>query len=235
MWNKLKEIFTAEKEVEDITSDNAIATILVRAAKTDNEYTESEQTLIDNLLSNQLFPNCKKTNIKIPNKLVRPTSAIKREAIFSILESYSMKKSIDIYKNKSIIDIFAGSGLIGLEAISRGIKKSYFIENNENVCKMLKSNCDKICNINDYEIIYENAIIGIEKKFEIEPSIIFIDPPYNQEDINFILIKIIKNNIKNKDTVIIIETEKKHQIVIPKDLYVIKEKIFGKSKLLFLN
>ena len=54
MWNKLKEIFAAEKEVEDITSDNAIATILVRAAKTDNEYTESEQTLIDNLLSNQL-------------------------------------------------------------------------------------------------------------------------------------------------------------------------------------
>jgi len=54
MWNKLKEIFTAEKEVEDITADNAIATILVRAAKTDNEYTESEQTLIDNLLSNQL-------------------------------------------------------------------------------------------------------------------------------------------------------------------------------------
>ena len=54
MWNKLKEIFITEKEVEDITSENAIATILVRAAKTDNEYTESEQKLIDNLLSNQL-------------------------------------------------------------------------------------------------------------------------------------------------------------------------------------
>ena len=54
MWNKLKEIFTAEKEVKDITSDNAIATILVRAAKTDNEYTQSEQALIDSLLSNQL-------------------------------------------------------------------------------------------------------------------------------------------------------------------------------------
>ena len=54
MWNKLKEIFTTEKEVAEITSDNAIAIILVRAAKTDNEYTESEQILIDNLLSNQL-------------------------------------------------------------------------------------------------------------------------------------------------------------------------------------
>ncbi len=63
MWNKLKEIFTAEKKVEDITSDNAIATILVRAAKTDNEYTESEQTLIDNLLSNQLNITLEKARI----------------------------------------------------------------------------------------------------------------------------------------------------------------------------
>ena len=63
MWNKLKEIFMAEKEVEDITSDNAIATILVRAAKTDNEYTESEQTLIDNLLSNQLNITLEKARI----------------------------------------------------------------------------------------------------------------------------------------------------------------------------
>ena len=63
MWNKLKEIFMAEKEVEDITSDDAIATILVRAAKTDNEYTESEQTLIDNLLSNQLNITLEKARI----------------------------------------------------------------------------------------------------------------------------------------------------------------------------
>ena len=63
MWNKLKEIFAEEKEVEDITSDNAIATILVRAAKTDNEYTESEQTLIDNLLSNQLNITLEKARI----------------------------------------------------------------------------------------------------------------------------------------------------------------------------
>ena len=63
MWNKLKKIFTEEKEVEDITSDNAIATILVRAAKTDNEYTESEQMLIDNLLSNQLNITLEKARI----------------------------------------------------------------------------------------------------------------------------------------------------------------------------
>ena len=75
----------------------------------------------------------KRSKIEVPHKLVRPTSALKREAIFSILESYALQNSIDIYENKSIIDVYAGSGLIGLEAISRGMKKSYFIEDDEGV------------------------------------------------------------------------------------------------------
>ena len=107
----------------------------------------------------------KRTKIEVPNKFVRPTSAIKREAIFSILESYSIKNSIEIYKKKSIIDIFAGSGLIGLEAISRGINKSYFIDNNHEVIKVLKKNCQKICHENEYEIIFSNAIDSLDKNF----------------------------------------------------------------------
>ena len=54
MWNKLKDIFSPETYEEGITSNCAIAAILVRAAKTDNEYTESEKKLIDHLLANNL-------------------------------------------------------------------------------------------------------------------------------------------------------------------------------------
>ena len=54
MWNKIKEIFSPETYEEGITSNSAIAAILVRAAKTDNEYTESEKKLIDHLLANNL-------------------------------------------------------------------------------------------------------------------------------------------------------------------------------------
>ena len=54
MWNKLKDIFSPETYEEGITSNSAIAAILVRAAKTDNEYTESEKKLIDHLLANKL-------------------------------------------------------------------------------------------------------------------------------------------------------------------------------------
>ncbi|MFL2801980.1 MAG: TerB family tellurite resistance protein [Paracoccaceae bacterium] len=63
MWNKIKDIFSAETDEQDITSENAIAAILVRAAKTDNEYTESEKKLINHLLSNQL-------NISLENAIL---------------------------------------------------------------------------------------------------------------------------------------------------------------------
>tara|TARA_X000000368_G_scaffold333582_1_gene270912 strand:- start:543 stop:1103 length:561 start_codon:yes stop_codon:yes gene_type:complete len=177
----------------------------------------------------------KKTSIEVPHKLVRPTSAFKREAIFSVLESYSIKQSIEIYKNKSILDIFAGSGLIGLEAISRGVEKSYFIENNIEVIKILEKNCQKICKKKEFEIIFGNAIDNLDKKFLIEPSIIFIDPPYSKENINLILLKILKNKIKTKNTFIVIEISNKEKIAIPKGLSFIKEKIYGKTKILFLN
>ena len=177
----------------------------------------------------------KRTKLEVPNKLVRPTSALKREAIFSILESYSIQHSIEIYKNKSIIDMFAGSGLIGLEAISRGMKKSYFIENNDSVIKVLEKNCKKICKNNEFEIIFEKAINGLDRNFKIDPSVIFIDPPYKQENMNLILLKILKNKIRSKNTIIIVETIREEQIVIPEELNFLKEKVYGKTKLLFLN
>ena len=177
----------------------------------------------------------KKTILDVPSKLVRPTSAFKREAIFSILESYSIKHSIEIYKNKSIIDIFAGSGLVGLEAISRGMEKAYFIENSDNVIKILEKNCQKICKKNEFEIIIGNAINSLDEKFVIDPSIIFIDPPYKKENINFLLLKLLKNKIKSKYTFVIIETAKEEKIIIPEGLNFFKEKIYGKTKILFLN
>ena len=177
----------------------------------------------------------KKTTLDVPNKLVRPTSAFKREAIFSILESYAIKHSIEIYKNKSIIDIFAGSGLVGLEAISRGMEKAYFIENSDNVIKILEKNCQKICKKNEFEIIIGNAINSLDEKFVIDPSIIFIDPPYKKENINFLLLKLLKNKIKSKYTFVIIETAKEEKITIPEGLNFFKEKIYGKTKILFLN
>ena len=167
--------------------------------------------------------------------MVRPTSAFKREAIFSILESYSIKNSIEIYKNKSIIDIFAGSGSIGLEAISRGMKEAYFYENNPEVLKILKQNCFKICKNNRYEIIEDDVMIFPPKKLFLPVSLIYIDPPYHQYDILELLLNLIKNNIIEKNTIIIVEAHIADKFKVIEKLKVFDQRSYGKTLLYFIK
>ena len=99
----------------------------------------------------------------------------------------------------------------------------------------MEKNCQKICKKNEFEIKTVKAIDSLDEKFIIEPSIIFIDPPYKKENISLILLKLLKNKIKSKKTFIIIETSKEEKIVIPEGLTLFKEKVYGRTKILFLN
>ena len=164
---------------------------------------------------------------------MRPTSVLKREAIFSNLESLALKNSYDVYKNKCFIDFFAGSGAFGLEAISRGASFSYFYDNNTS--QILKINCELICKSNQYKIINDDLMNFQKIQVQHPISAIFIDPPYNLNPFDIILSKIIQNKILNQDSIMIIETHKNTSVNIPNELYLINKKIFGISKLLFIK
>ena len=153
----------------------------------------------------------KRSNLVVPTNNVRPTSAIKREAVFSIIESYAYKNSIDLYQNKAVLDIFAGSGSIGLEAISRGMKEAYFYENNPEVLKILK------------------------QKSLLPVSLIYIDPPYHQYDILELLLQLIKKDIIEKNTIIIVETHIDDNFKVIEKLKVFEQKSYGKTLLYFIK
>ena len=72
----------------------------------------------------------KRTRIDVPSNSVRPTSSHKREAIFSILESYGEKMNINIYQKTNVLDLFAGTGNISFEFASRGAQDITSIDNN---------------------------------------------------------------------------------------------------------
>ena len=95
----------------------------------------------------------KKAKLNVPIINVRPTSSKKREAIFSIIENKILKNRNNIYSNGYFLDLFAGSGSLGLEAISRGAKYCYFYEIAKEVIETLESNCLKICEYNNYKKI----------------------------------------------------------------------------------
>lgn len=166
------------------------------------------------------------------SEFVRPTSAMKREAFFSIIKSYSLKNSYDFFSDKVFLDLFAGIGTMGLEAISRGIEYAIFYENNKEVIKVLKKNCKKFCNQNQYKIIKEDVA---NSNFEInfnKISIIYIDPPYHEYDITKLLIYL-QNRVKKK-SIIGVESSIKDTFKIPKKLKLIKQKKYGKTNISFL-
>ena len=175
----------------------------------------------------------KKKRIQSISQFVRPTSSLKREAIFSIVKSYCIKNNYNLFENKTILDLFAGIGTIGLEGISRGFSNVIFYENNRKVLKILEKNCETLCSKNQYKIIKENIILS---NFSINfknISLIYIDPPYEKYNLNKLLL-ILSKKIEEK-SIIIIETSLNDVYVIPEKLKLINKKKYGKTNINFLT
>lgn len=109
-----------------------------------------------------------------PNEnITRPTLSKIRMSIFNTL--YSL---IGNYENKTFLDVFGGSGIISLEAISRGFNNVTIIEKNRIATKIIQENY-KILNLKP------NLIVGdalkVLPKLNKEFDVAYIDPPYNSE------------------------------------------------------
>lgn len=129
----------------------------------------------------------------------RPTMDRVKESLFATIQSY--------IKDSVVLDLFAGSGGLGIEAISNGANTCYFIDNNKEVIKVLNKN---ITNLN----IKQNSkvILSDWKKSlndfanqGIKFDLIFVDPPYDYNVYEKILEKVSILNLLNENGLIILE------------------------------
>ena len=167
------------------------------------------------------------------DKLTRPLKDLTKESIFNII-NHSNLINIDL-KNSNILDLFSGVGSFGLECLSRGALSVTFFENYINAVKILKLNISSLntkkkVTIIEKNVFDEGSLESLNKKFEI----IFIDPPFKEKKINFLLKKIHKLKILKKNGVLVIHRHKKEEDKFPEEYKIIKEKKYGISKLFFL-
>lgn len=139
----------------------------------------------------------KGSKVKIPDeKIVRPTLSKIRESIFNTLFS------IMDFEGKSFLDMFAGSGIMGLEALSRGFETVLALEKNAKVARILKENYENIK-------LKPNLIIGdslkILSKINDKFDVIYIDPPYYSGIYEDCLKKIKENSLLTSDGIVILE------------------------------
>ena len=130
----------------------------------------------------------------------RPTQDRVKESLFSIIQNE--------LRDATILDLFAGSGNLGIEALSNGASFSYFVDNNSKCIEVLNKNLNSINDFNNkvLNLDYKKALKYF-KDNNITFDIIFLDPPYNLECLDYILDKIIEFNLLNSDGIIICEYE----------------------------
>ena len=169
-----------------------------------------------------------------PDRTTRPLKDLVKESIFNIV-MHSNKISIDL-KNSNILDLFSGVGSFGIEALSRGSKYVTFIENYTEVLQILRKNIQKLNLDNKCEIFSEDIINMLNfKKLNKKFELIFLDPPFNEKDINKILLKIYDSKILKKNGILIIHRKiNTDDKLIPK-FNIIEEKKYGLSKIMFGN
>ena len=116
----------------------------------------------------------------------RPLRDIVKESIFNLL-THSNNIRIDL-NDAYVLDLFSGTGSFGLECISRGARKVVFCENYKPVLTILKKNINSLNEIKNIEIKTENIFNKLGKKeFDITFNLIFLDPPYKEQNINLLL------------------------------------------------
>jgi 16S rRNA (guanine966-N2)-methyltransferase len=179
--------------------------------------------------------NFKGKKILLPkDKLTRPLKDLTKESIFNILK-HSKLLNVEL-ENSNILDLFSGVGSFGLECLSRGARNITFLENYTEVLNVLKKNIDNINQQNQTKVIEkdifsENTLKLINEKFDI----IFIDPPYKEKRLSFLLNAITKLELLNTNGIIIIHRHKKEEDDLPKEFNLILEKNYGISKIIFGN
>lgn len=170
--------------------------------------------------------------------VTRSSKAILKESFFNVLQ-------FDIV-DTLFIEAFGGGGTIGLEALSRGAKHSYFCEINKNSFKTLQKNCEQI-SADDTTVLYGDSFekipnlldqISQQKSVQDNEIILYLDPPFDirdgMEDIYEKTFEIVRGITNEK--VVLVTFEHMTDLKMPEKLgrfELYKTKKFGKSSLTY--
>ena len=164
----------------------------------------------------------------------RPTTDKIKETLFNILQ-FDLQGAV-------FIDIFAGSGAIGIEALSRGARKAVFVDSGRDAINCITANVKK-CRFEDQSLIVKTdaaQFAGYALKADIKDAdklIIFMDPPYGK-DLELPVLKAIhESGLLKEDSIVIVEEELKYELAAPEqyglELYRTKE--YKNQKHMFLR
>ena len=167
------------------------------------------------------------------NKITRPLKDRARESIFNLL-THSNKMSFQFEKS-NILDLYAGTGSFGLECLSRQARSVCFIEKAKDARKILEKNIEKLKVKKNVDIFLDDVFDLIKRQniFKSKFDLIFLDPPFEDLNIEKLIHIIYNNNLLQKDGILVLHRNKNTKEQFPNYYKIIDDRTYGLSKIKF--
>ncbi|MGA9659782.1 MAG: 16S rRNA (guanine(966)-N(2))-methyltransferase RsmD [Asticcacaulis sp.] len=164
----------------------------------------------------------------------RPTSDRAREAIFNILAHADWVPNLD---GARVLDIFAGSGALGLEALSRGAAFCLFVETDETARGAIRENVETFALFGTTRVHRRDATkLGLRTGAMGAPyDLVFLDPPYHKGLGEQALKSLIDGDWLSEKAIVVFERASDEDDFISGDWHKISSKIYGAAQVLFLE
>lgn len=171
--------------------------------------------------------SAKGKRLKAPSGLnTRPITDMIKEALFNVLGSR--------VPGAKLLDLFAGSGSVGIEALSRGARSVVFVDNSNDAVKVVTENLNN-CNFsNVYQVIRSDVFkaLGLLKRHDDKFDLIYIDPPFTNEKIfHEIMAALDKTDILEPEGIVIIRTPRRKEMPMYNNLHKYRLNHYGESSL----
>ena len=164
--------------------------------------------------------------LKVPKvRDLRPTQDLVRKAIFDILG--------DFVQDKKVLDLYAGSGSLGIEALSNGAKYCFFVESNRNACETINQNL-KSTKLNFKGRVFCRSVNHfLQEMPDKDIGLVMLDPPYTLGKIGPVLEKI--EPLLKEGGLIVYEHAKTTHAPPVDNLRIIDRRMYGGTKVTFLT
>jgi 16S rRNA (guanine966-N2)-methyltransferase len=164
----------------------------------------------------------------VPDRGTRPTSERAREALFN-----SLAGMLDLHGAR-VLDLFAGSGAVGLEALSRGAAEVEFVENDRRACELLQRNITAVglCGATLHRSQAATFLVGARTDAPFD--FVFADPPYAlaEQSVAALLETLCTPTWLAEDAVVVVERSARGAAPVwPEGMDVIKDKRYGEGVL----
>ncbi len=162
----------------------------------------------------------------IENDCVRPTTDRVKEAVFNIIQFQ--------VRGARVLDLFAGSGGLGIEALSRGAERAVFVDHGKETFAILRKNLEKTGFVNLAEcklIEFDSYLRAAREQFDL----IFLDPPYHQGLAEQALQLIAERKLLQPEGTIVLECDGDEAISLPDCFQQVKQTKYGRVKITILK